>query len=127
MRARKRFGQHFLEPAWVAKVIDLIGPRPEDTFLEIGPGRGALTAALAPRVARLVAVEIDRDLAAALPERMPASVRVVEGDFLDADVAALLAGERLPARVAGNLPYNVAIPILARLLAAAAGGRPVVA
>jgi 16S rRNA (adenine1518-N6/adenine1519-N6)-dimethyltransferase len=122
VRARKRFGQHFLEPAWVAKLVALIGPRPDDTFLEIGPGRGALTAALAPRVARLVAIEIDRDLAAALPERMPASVRVVEGDFLDADITALLAGEALPARVAGNLPYNVATPILARLLAAAAGG-----
>jgi 16S rRNA (adenine1518-N6/adenine1519-N6)-dimethyltransferase len=123
VRARKRFGQHFLEPAWVAKLVAIIAPQADETFLEIGPGRGALTAALAPRVARLVAVEIDRDLAAALAERLPAPVRVVEGDFLDADVAALLAGERLPARVAGNLPYNVATPILARLLAAAEGGR----
>jgi 16S rRNA (adenine1518-N6/adenine1519-N6)-dimethyltransferase len=123
VRARKRFGQHFLEPAWVAKLVAIIAPQADETFLEIGPGRGALTAALAPRVARLVAVEIDRDLAAALAERLPAPVRIVEGDFLDADVAALLAGERLPARVAGNLPYNVATPILARLLAAAEGGR----
>ena len=123
MRARKRFGQHFLEPAWVARLVSLIDPRPDQTFLEIGPGRGALTAALAPRVARLVAVEIDRDLAAALPERMPATVRVVEGDFLDIDLAALLGDERLPIRVAGNLPYNVATPILARLLARADRGR----
>ena len=123
MRARKRFGQHFLEPAWVAKVVSVIDPQPDQTFLEIGPGRGALTAALAPRVARLVAVEIDRDLAAALPERMPASVRVVEGDFLETDLDALLAGERRPVRVAGNLPYNVATPILAALLRAAQGGR----
>ena len=122
MRARKRFGQHFLEPAWVAKLLAIIGPQPDETFLEIGPGRGALTAALAPRVARLVAVEIDRDLAAALRERLP-SVRIVEGDFLDTDVAALLEGERLPARVAGNLPYNVATPILATLLDAAKSGR----
>ena len=123
MRARKRFGQHFLEPAWVAKLVALIDPQPDDTFLEIGPGRGALTAALAPRVARLVAVEIDRDLAAALPERMPASVRVVEGDFLETDLTALLTGERLPVRVAANLPYNVATPILAALLDASDGGR----
>lgn len=123
MRARKRFGQHFLEPAWVAKLVAAIDPRPEETFLEIGPGRGALTAALAPRTGRLIAVEIDRDLAAALPERVPGHVRVVEGDFLDTDLAALLAAERHPVRVAGNLPYNVATPILAKLLDAAAGGR----
>ena len=120
-RARKRFGQHFLEPAWVAKLVTAIAPQPDETFLEIGPGRGALTKALAPLAGRLVAVEIDRDLAAALPSLVPA-IRVVEGDFLDADIGALLAGERLPARVAGNLPYNVATPILAKLLEAANAG-----
>jgi 16S rRNA (adenine1518-N6/adenine1519-N6)-dimethyltransferase len=123
VRARKRFGQHFLEPAWVAKLVAVIDPRPEQTFLEIGPGRGALTKALAARAGRLVAVEIDRDLAAALPERVPATVRVVEGDFLDADLAALLAHEAHPVRVAGNLPYNAATPILVKLLESAAGGR----
>ena len=123
MRARKRFGQHFLEPAWVVKLVSIVGPQADETFLEIGPGRGALTAALAPRVARLVAVEIDRDLAAALLERLPAPVRIVEGDFLHVSIVALLEGERLPARVAANLPYNAATPILARLLDAAQGGR----
>jgi 16S rRNA (adenine1518-N6/adenine1519-N6)-dimethyltransferase len=123
VRARKRFGQHFLEPAWVAKLVTIIGPQPDQTFLEIGPGRGALTAALGPRVGRLVAVEIDRDLAAALPERLPTPVRIVEGDFLHVSIVALLEGERLPARVAANLPYNAATPILARLLDAAEGGR----
>jgi 16S rRNA (adenine1518-N6/adenine1519-N6)-dimethyltransferase len=122
-RARKRFGQHFLEPAWVAKVVAAIDPQPGDVVLEIGPGRGALTTVLAPRVRRLVAVEIDRDLAAALPRRVPDSVRVVEGDFLASEIAHLLAGEDGPVRVAGNLPYNVATPILMKLLAAAAGGR----
>src|SRR6185436_14035416 len=102
-RARKRFGQHFLEPAWVAKLVTAIAPQPDETFLEIGPGRGALTKMLAPRAGRLIAVEIDRDLAAALPALVP-TARVVEGNFLDTDMAALLAGERLPARVAGNLP-----------------------
>jgi 16S rRNA (adenine1518-N6/adenine1519-N6)-dimethyltransferase len=71
VRARKRFGQHFLEPAWVAKLVAAIDPRANETFLEIGPGRGALTKELAPRVGRLVAVEIDRDLAAALPPLVP--------------------------------------------------------
>jgi 16S rRNA (adenine1518-N6/adenine1519-N6)-dimethyltransferase len=122
-RARKRFGQHFLEPAWVARLVDSMRPQPGDVFLEIGPGRGALTVPLAARVARIVAVEIDRDLAAALPSRVPATVSVVQGDFLDTDLAALLAGERRPVRVVGNLPYNVASPILFKLLHAADDGR----
>jgi 16S rRNA (adenine1518-N6/adenine1519-N6)-dimethyltransferase len=123
VRARKRFGQHFLEPAWVAKLVAAIDPQPNETFLEIGPGRGALTKELAPRVGRLVAVEIDRDLAAALPPLVPAHVRVVVGDFLETDLQALLAHEARPVRVAGNLPYNVATPILARLLDASDGGQ----
>src|SRR5262245_63848048 len=57
-RARKRFGQHFLEPVWVAKVVDAIDPLVDDTFLEIGPGRGALTRPLATRAGHVVAVEI---------------------------------------------------------------------
>ena len=120
-RARKRFGQHFLEPAWVARLVDRVAPAADETFLEIGPGRGALTRVLAPRAGRLIAVEIDRDLAAALPAIVP-GVRVVEGDFLEVDLETLLRGERFPVRVIGNLPYNVASPILFKLLHAAAGG-----
>jgi 16S rRNA (adenine1518-N6/adenine1519-N6)-dimethyltransferase len=122
-RARKRFGQHFLEAAWVTKLINAVQPAKDDTFLEIGPGAGALTKPLAPRIARLVAVEIDRDLAADLPHEVPGHVRVVEGDFLDIDLADLLRDERLPVRVIGNLPYNVSSPILFKLLHAAEHGR----
>jgi 16S rRNA (adenine1518-N6/adenine1519-N6)-dimethyltransferase len=122
-RPRKRFGQHFLEPAWVAKLIEALAPAPTDVFLEIGPGRGALTTSLAPRVGRLIAIEIDRDLAAALPAKLPSHVRVVQGDFLDADLAALLRDETKPVRVVGNLPYNVSSPILLKLLNAAGEGR----
>jgi 16S rRNA (adenine1518-N6/adenine1519-N6)-dimethyltransferase len=128
MRARKRFGQHFLEAAWVAKLIDRLEPSPDDTFLEIGPGRGALTRPLAERVRRIVAVEIDRDLAADLRTRFPrggANVEVVEGDFLEVDLDELLRGEALPVRVVGNLPYNVSSPILFKLLGTHDGGRRV--
>ena len=122
-RARKRFGQHFLEPAWVAKLLASLSAAPDDRFLEIGPGRGALTIPLASRVARLIAVEIDSDLVAFLRSRLPSSARIVEGDFLDADLDHLLRDERKPLRVVGNLPYNVSSPIVFKLLHAAAEGR----
>src|SRR6185295_462861 len=82
-RARKRFGQHFLEPAWVEKVIAAIAPQADDTFLEIGPGRGALTIPLAARAKHVVACEIDRDLVTDLRRSNWPNVTIVEGDFLD--------------------------------------------
>jgi 16S rRNA (adenine1518-N6/adenine1519-N6)-dimethyltransferase len=117
MRARKRFGQHFLEPAWTDKLVAAIEPAAGDRFLEIGPGPGALTLRLAPRVAHLTAVEVDRDLAAALEPRLPPNVELVVADFLDLDLAPLLRPG--PLRVAGNLPYNISSPILFKLIEAA--------
>src|SRR5438045_1791319 len=110
MMLRRRFGQHFLEPRWADKVVDAIVPAPDDRFLEIGPGTGVLTLRLAPRVAHLTAVEIDRDLIAGLTPRLPANVTLINGDFLETDVASVFAQNGLPSapiRVAGNLPYNV--------------------
>ena len=123
MKARKRFGQHFLEPAWARKLLDVVQPQPEDVFLEIGPGLGALTLPLAPRAAKVFAIEIDRDLAATLARAAPANVQVITADFLDTDVASLLPAVPRPIRVVGSLPYNVSSPILFRLLALADDGR----
>lgn len=121
-RARKRFGQHFLEPVWARKVVAAIAPRPGEAFIEIGPGPGAITRPLVEAAGSLLACEIDRDLAAALVEEALPGVRVVQADFLS------LAPERLreelaasapgaaTVRVAGNLPYNVASPIMFRLI-----------
>ena len=119
--ALKRFGQHFLEAAWVSKVVACIAPAPGDVFLEIGAGAGQLTLPLAAAGAEVVAVEKDRRLAAHLRTIVPASVRVVTGDVLDQNLADLVVGAgsgrgRRPARVAGNLPYNVSTPILRRLV-----------
>jgi len=123
-RARKRFGQHFLEPAWVQKVLRAIDPKPEEAFLEIGPGRGALTLPLAARARAIVAFEIDRDLAAALEANAPPNVGIVEGDFLESSWTVAEQPEgRL--RVVGNLPYNVASPILFKLAGWFAGGLPI--
>jgi 16S rRNA (adenine1518-N6/adenine1519-N6)-dimethyltransferase len=123
-RARKRFGQHFLEPAWVTKLVDALDAQPADRFIEIGPGRGALTLPLATRVADLVAVELDRDLAAHLSATTGPPIRVVTADFLDVDVRSLVTSPAAgPVRVVGNLPYNVSAPILFKLFAASAGGQ----
>jgi 16S rRNA (adenine1518-N6/adenine1519-N6)-dimethyltransferase len=113
----KRFGQHFLAPAWADKVVQAIKPARDERFLEIGPGPGALTLRLAPRIDRLTAIEIDRELAAELQPRLPANVDLVIADILDVDLAPYLAAG--PLRVAGNLPYNISTPILFKLLAAA--------
>ncbi len=125
IRARKRFGQHFLEPAWVAKLVAAIDPHPDESFLEIGPGRGALTRPLAARARSVVAYEIDRDLARELKETAPANVIVIEGDFLTVDVQQLAIRNQQPVvRVAANLPYNVASPILFKLVDLYRGGLP---
>jgi 16S rRNA (adenine1518-N6/adenine1519-N6)-dimethyltransferase len=114
MRTRKRFGQHFLEAPWADKVVAAIAPSPADRFVEIGPGPGALTLRLAPRVAHLTAIEIDRDVAADLAPNLPPNVDLVEGDILDVDLTRFCADG--PIRVAGNLPYNISSPILFRLI-----------
>src|SRR5512147_1226458 len=105
MRAKKGYGQHFLQPVWADKLVSAIDPKPEDRFLEIGPGPGALTLRLAPRVSHLTAVELDRDMIDALAPRVPSNVTLLHADFLEYDIAALSGGG--PIRVAGNLPYNV--------------------
>jgi 16S rRNA (adenine1518-N6/adenine1519-N6)-dimethyltransferase len=131
MKARKRFGQHFLEPAWVAKLVQAIEAKPDEAFLEIGPGRGAITRPLASRCEKLLAIEVDRDLAAELEADKPANVTVVTADVLKVDltpgVTAWLGAPPGPAnsfRLVGNLPYNISSPILFTLLefAAMTGG-----
>ena len=127
MRARKRFGQHFLEPAWVNKLVQAIGAKTDDAFLEIGPGRGAITRPLATQCEKLLAVEVDRDLAADLEADRPANVTVVQGDVLKVDLAPIVTtwlgappGPANQFRVVGNLPYNISSPILFGLLELAA-------
>jgi 16S rRNA (adenine1518-N6/adenine1519-N6)-dimethyltransferase len=120
-RPRKRFAQHFLERPWIDRLIAALAPRAEDVFVEIGPGRGALTLALAPHVRHIVAIEIDRDLAAELSGSAPPNVEIVEGDILKQDLAALVAGRDAhlsgsTLRIVGNLPYNISSPVLFQLL-----------
>jgi 16S rRNA (adenine1518-N6/adenine1519-N6)-dimethyltransferase len=128
--AKKRFGQHFLERTWAEKVVRAIAPLPDQTFFEIGPGRGAITMLLASAAREVFAFEIDRDLAESLRRDGAPGLHVVEGDFLtvtpeDVRQATALVDHPLESiRVAGNLPYNVASPILFKLVELFGDGVP---
>jgi 16S rRNA (adenine1518-N6/adenine1519-N6)-dimethyltransferase len=115
VRAKKRLGQHFLQPEWADKLVDAIAPAPEDRFVEIGPGPGALTLRLAPRVEHLIAIEVDPEMVARLRPLLPSNVALIEADVLDAPIQEFIEGTS-PVRIAGNLPYNISSPILFRLL-----------
>jgi 16S rRNA (adenine1518-N6/adenine1519-N6)-dimethyltransferase len=113
--ARKRFGQHFLADGGViAGIVAAIDPRPGEAMVEIGPGLGAMTHPLVDRCQRLTVIELDRDLAARLRRRP--ELEVVEADVLEVDFSALALAAGQPLRVVGNLPYNIATPILFHLL-----------
>jgi 16S rRNA (adenine1518-N6/adenine1519-N6)-dimethyltransferase len=110
---RKRFGQHFLtDPRILGRIADALEPMEGQVVIEIGPGRGALTDVLVPRAGRVIAIEIDRDLAPRLRDKYADDPRltVVEGDVLQQDFSALAGGA--PYLVAGNVPYNITTPIL---------------
>ena len=108
---KKRFGQHFLtDRSILRRIVEFAKIRPEDTVLEIGPGAGALTTQLAASAHRVIAIEIDRDLIAALRARMPSTVDIIEGDAL---TAGFPSGRF---HLVGNLPYNVATPLFKRFI-----------
>jgi 16S rRNA (adenine1518-N6/adenine1519-N6)-dimethyltransferase len=124
-RAKKRFGQHFLsDPAILNRIVDAADLAPDATVIEIGPGRGALTEVLAARGARVIAVEVDHDLAPLLRAKFdsPPTVIIVEADVLDTTPSELLAkaGAAPPYYVVANLPYNIAAPVIRAFLEAQA-------
>jgi 16S rRNA (adenine1518-N6/adenine1519-N6)-dimethyltransferase len=114
--AKRRLGQHFLVDENILGVIGRLADlQPADIVLEIGPGLGVLTRYLADRVARVVAVEIDRTLEPQLSERLrgATNVEIVYGDALQLDLATVCG----PAgKLVANLPYNVATPIIVESL-----------
>ena len=117
LRPRKRWGQHFLcDPDVARRIVETALPEAGATVLEIGPGLGALTDELAARAAMLYLIEVDRGLAGRLVERYADDphVRVLVGDVLELALQDLVAAPR--ATVVANLPYNIASPVLFRLL-----------
>lgn len=118
VRPRRRWGQHFLcDPNVAGRIVETAGVGPGSAVLEIGPGLGALTEALAARAGTLRLVEIDPVLARRLADRYRGepSVRVVQGDVLALDVSEVWDTPG-PGLVVSNLPYNVSTPVLFRLL-----------
>lgn len=109
----RRLGQHFLRSSAVQRLLEVVDPRADEAFLEIGPGAGALTLPLAARCRQLAAVELDGRLAAALRPRLPANAALVTADALEAPLAELAPAG---ARLVGNLPYYVSSPLLRRIL-----------
>jgi 16S rRNA (adenine1518-N6/adenine1519-N6)-dimethyltransferase len=123
MRARKRFGQHFLTDSVVLEQIAAaVAVRDADAVFEIGPGHGALTEHIYRPGLRYTAVEIDRDLIPMLKVRFP-EIQLVNADILRVDFAELLADSRW--RIIGNLPYNISSPLVLRAAEAARAGQVV--
>ena len=119
MPAKPKLGQNFLRDSQaIQRIIAALGDCSQNTVVEIGPGRGAVTRSLAARADHIVAVELDPELAAHLrAEFAPEKLTVVQQDVLEFDFAGVAAatGKRLP--VIGNLPYYITSPILLKLAA----------
>ena len=116
--SKRRFGQNFLaDRGVVQRIIDAFDPRSDQTVIEIGPGRGALTTELIKKTGRLIAIEFDRDLAPKLRDQFAASANftLIEADALTIDFCEAIQPART-ARVVANLPYNIGTAILQRLI-----------
>jgi len=124
MKRKPKFGQNFLvDDAARHAIVDALGDLGKRTVIEIGPGHGAITEILAGRCHRLIALELDRALAAELSFRFrdQPQVQIIEGDVLKTDLRALVP-EGETADVIGNLPYYITSDILLQLFAAGSAG-----
>lgn len=116
LRPSRRLGQHFVaDPNTARRIVRLAGVDAGDRVLEIGPGLGSLTLALLEHGCEVLALEVDRKLAAVLEQVVAGQdARVVTGDALEVDIGALLDAGAW--QLVSNLPYNVATPVVIRLL-----------
>jgi len=116
-QARKRFGQHFLcDQQVIHDIVAAIDPHPHQHIVEIGPGLGAITLPVLSLAKEMDAVEIDRDVIAALKVSSfsVGKLNIHEGDVLKFDFAALRGSDKM--RLIGNLPYNISTPLLFHLI-----------
>ncbi|MBL8012711.1 MAG: ribosomal RNA small subunit methyltransferase A [Candidatus Omnitrophica bacterium] len=116
-RAKKYLGQNFLiDPHIIERIIESCQLSKEETIIEIGPGTGALTRHLKNRVKTLIAIEKDKALAASLTKELAGSnVKIIEGDFLELDLASIVS-KTGPIKLIGNLPYYISTPILTKVI-----------
>ena len=113
---KKRFGQNFLHDAGVLQqIIEAIAPAPEDRMIEIGPGKGAMTARLLAHLNELHVVELDRDLVTLLQKAFANRGLIIHSaDALQFQFDQVRTDER-QLRIVGNLPYNISTPLLFHL------------
>jgi len=117
-RPSKRFGQNFLtDKSIIKRIIEALNPQAGETIVEIGPGRGALTAPLLERAGYLIAIEFDRNLIPVLDDAFGTkeNFKLVQSDALLTDICAEIR-PAATARVVANLPYNIATAVLQRLI-----------
>ena len=118
-KARKRFGQNFLhDPSVIQRIVDCIAVKTDDNLVEIGPGKGAITALLLAKAQALNVVELDRDLIPILLAQFAnhSGFKIHQADALKFDFNELCDDTR-PLRIVGNLPYNISTPLIFHLLA----------
>lgn len=117
MPSKPKLGQNFLrDPQAIERIANALGDLRGQTVIEIGPGQGAITRSLADRADRVLAIELDRELADSLRAQFPvAQVRVIQSDILAFDFAAAATEAGRPLALAGNLPYYITSPILLKL------------
>ncbi|WP_462171015.1 16S rRNA (adenine(1518)-N(6)/adenine(1519)-N(6))-dimethyltransferase RsmA [Pseudoalteromonas xiamenensis] len=116
-RARKRFGQNFLNDDMIIdKIVTAIDPKPGDNLVEIGPGLGAITEPVAELSGHLTVVELDKDLAERLIHHpfLGPKLTVNQGDAMKFDFSSLIKDDN-KLKIFGNLPYNVSTPLLFHL------------
>ncbi len=122
-RARKRFGQNFLQDSGIIySIVALINPSADEHVIEIGPGLGALTKPLLSNLDQLDLLEIDRDLVAYWKQQNLKGLSIIEGDALQFDFVAWAKSHPKNGglcKVVGNLPYNISSPLLFHLVSAA--------
>jgi 16S rRNA (adenine1518-N6/adenine1519-N6)-dimethyltransferase len=114
-RPKKSLGQNFLvDPNYVRKIIHVADTSPNETILEIGPGHGVLTRALAEKAGRVIAIELDRALFKILQEKLAdlKNLKLIQADAMTFDYQQLDG----PLKVVANLPYNIATPLVFRLM-----------
>ncbi len=118
--AKRSMGQNFLiDRGVIERILRAANVRPGNLVVEIGPGQGALTAGLIESGARVIAIELDRDLIGPLEDKFGthSNFRIIESDVLELDLTAVVA-DGAPAKLVANLPYNISTAILQKLIEA---------